>query len=287
MVEIAQKPTLDVKISQEEIELNGIKLSYKDNGVKGDPIVFLHRSSLSSDSFMNQFSAKEFQKYRILAPDMPGHGNSKLSKEPEIFYSIEALTQIIVNWIESLDISNALMVGHSTGGHILMSAWPQINERVKGLIVFGAPPFSKNKTLADSHYGHPDYSLTNQADLNNDEVYRLAKLFLKRDSDIDKVIIDGIKKSDPAMRTILSTSISDFSILSDEAENLKQLSKPIAILQGRYDKILKRTYFDKLEIPTLWRKSVQLIDNTGHCPQIENPEQFNQLIQQFIIDQVI
>jgi pimeloyl-ACP methyl ester carboxylesterase len=285
--ESTTKPIAEVKLLQKEIELNGIKLSYKDNGVDGDPIVFLHRSSLSSDSFKNQFSAKEFQKYRILAPDLPGHGKSKLSQDPDVFYTIEALTQIIVNWIEALDIKNAIMVGHSTGGHVFMSAWPQIYNRAKGLIVFGAPPFTKSKTLDDSHYGHPDYTLTHKAKLDNDEINKLARLFLKRDAQMDTVLLEAIKSSDSAMRPILGESISDFSSLSDEAENLKQLSRPIAILQGRYDKILKRTYFDKLEIPTLWRKSVQLVDDAGHCPQIENPEQFNQLLQQFMIDQVI
>jgi pimeloyl-ACP methyl ester carboxylesterase len=277
----------ELKILQKEIDINGIKLSYKDNGVKGDPIVFLHRSSLSSDTFKNQFAAKEFQKYRLLAPDMPGHGNSKPPREPDIFYSIEALTQIIVNWIEHLDLKNALMVGHSTGGHILMSAWLQISSRARGLIIFGAPPFSADKNPDDSHYGHPSYALTQQGKLNKDEIENLAKLFVKKDGQVDPVIIDSIKKSDPAMRPIISQSISELSSFDTESENIKQLTQPIAILQGRYDKILKRTYFDRLEIPKLWRKKVQLIDNSGHCPQLENPEQFNQMIQQFIIDQVI
>lgn len=277
----------EVKILQKEIDVNGIKLSYKDNDVKGDTIVFLHRSSLSSDSFKNQFVAKEFQKYRLLAPDMPGHGNSKIANEPEIFYRLEALTQIIVNWIEKLKLSNVLFIGHSTGAHILMSAWPQISNLAKGLIVFGAPPFSKDKILEDSHYGHPSYALTQQGKLNKDEIENLAKLFVKKDGQVDPVIVDSIKKSDPAMRPIISQSIAELSVFDTESENIKQLTQPIAILQGRYDKILKRTYFDRLEIPKLWRKKVQLIDNAGHCPQLENPEQFNQMVQQFIIDQII
>jgi len=223
----------------------------------------------------------------MLAPDMPGHGNSKPAKEPEIFYTLEALTQIMVNWIEKLDIKNAFFVGHSTGAHVLMNAWPQISQRAKGLVIFGAPPFSENNKLEDSHYGHPDYALTQQSKLNTDEVSRIAKLFVKKGSELDNLLIQSIKKADPAMRSILAESITMHSVMGNESENIKNLTQPIAIFQGRYDKILKRTYFDKLEIPTLWRKKVQLIDNAGHCPQIENPEQFNQLIQQFLIDQVI
>jgi pimeloyl-ACP methyl ester carboxylesterase len=280
-------PTQEAKVLQKDIEINGIKLSYKDNDVKGDPIVFLHRSSLCSDSFKNQFAAKEFQKYRLLAPDMPGHGNSKTAAEPDIYYRLEALTQIIVNWIEKINIKNVLFVGHSTGAHILMSAWPQISDRAKGLIIFGAPPFSKDKEIEDSHYGHPSYALTYKDKLSNEEIESLAKLFVKKDAPVDTVIIDSIKKSDPAMRPILSQSIAELSKLDTESENIKELSQPIAILQGRYDMILKRTYFDRLEIPRLWRKKVQLIDNAGHCPHLENPEQFNQMVQQFIIDQII
>lgn len=280
-------PTATKSFLQKEIELNGITISYKDNEVKGDPIIFLHGDSLSSDTFKNQFTSKEFQNNRILAPDMPGHGDSQKAKDAEIFYTLEAFTQIMVNWLESLNISNAIMVGHSMGGHMLMGAWPQIHKRAKGLVIFGAPPFSKDTNLEDSHYGHPAFSLTQQSKLNNEELIQLARLYIKKGATADKVILDSIKKADPIMRQIFGESISEPSNLSDEAENLMHITQPIAILQGRYDKILKRTYYDRFKISMLWRKSVQLIDNAGHCPQIENPEQFNQMLQQFLIDQLI
>ena len=287
MAKNAGQPTTKKNLLNKEIELNNVILSYKDNGIKGDPIVFLHGNSLSANTFKNQFTAKEFQKHRILALDMPGHGNSKAAKDKETFYTLEAFTQIMVNWIDSLNITNAVMVGHSIGGHMLMSAWPQIYKRAKALVIFGTPPFSKNTQLEDSHYDNPAYPLIHQAKLNKEEIDQLARIHLKKGSMAHKLIVESIKKADPAMRPILGKSMSELANLSDEAENIRQLSQPIAILQGRYDQILKRTYFDRFEIPTLWRKKIQLIDNAGHCPHIENPEQFNQFLQQFLIDQLI
>ena len=281
------QPTITKSPQEKEIKINNLTITYKDNGVKGDPIVFLHSSSLSSDTFENQFSAKEFQNHRLLAPDLPGHGKSKAPADPDLFYTIEGLTQTMVNWLDALKIKNAIMVGHALGGHLLLSAWPQIQDRCKALVIFGTPPFSKPSFLEHSHYDHPAYSLTYQAKLNNEQLNQLASIFVKKGSLKPRVILESIKKSDPAMRPILGASVSEPANLSDEAENLKHLTQPIAILLGRYDQMVKRTYFDRFEIPTLWRKKVQLIDNAGHCPQIENPTQFNQFLQQFLIDQLI
>ncbi len=281
------QPTVQQGPLTKEIHLNDLTISYKDNGGKGEPIVFLHSNSLSAATFENQFSAKEFQKNRLLAPDLPGHGNSKPANDSELIYTLDGLTQTIVNWIDAMDISNATMVGHSLGGHILLSAFPQIQDRIKGIVIFGTPPFSRHADLEESHYGHPAYPLTFQAKLDAGQINQLAGIHVKRASQIHKVIPESIKKADPAMRPILGASISELAGQSDEAENLRQLKQPIAIFQGRYDQLLTRTYFDKFEIPTLWRKKVQLIDNAGHCPQLENPQQFNMLLQQFLIDPLL
>ncbi len=280
-------PTVQQGPLTKEIQLNDLTIAYKDNGGKGEPIVFLHSNSLSANTFEHQFSTKEFNNYRLLAPDLPGHGDSKPAKDAELIYTLDGLTQTIVNWIDAMDISNATMVGHSLGGHILLSAFPQIQNRLKGIVIFGTPPFSRHTNLEESHYGHPAYPLTFQAKLNAEQINQLAAIHVKKASVIHKVIPESIKKADPAMRPILGASLSEISSQRDEAENLKQLQQPIAIFQGRYDQLLTRTYFDKFEIPTLWRKKVQLIDNSGHCPQLENPQQFNMLLQQFIIDPLL
>ena len=58
---------------------------------------------------------------------------------------------------------------------------------------------------------------------------------------------------------------------------------PLAIFHGEQDQLLQAGYFEKLNIPTLWKGKVHLI-NSGHCPQIENPEEFNRLLAEFMED---
>ena len=53
--------------------------------------------------------------YRILAPDLRGHG---LSGQPEAAYTAEEMAEDMVQLLNHLQIGSVLLVGHSMGGHI-------------------------------------------------------------------------------------------------------------------------------------------------------------------------
>ncbi len=82
------------------------------------------------------------------------------------------------------------------------------------------------------------------------------------------------------MRPALHESLASLEY-EDETEVIANLNIPIAIVHGRKDKLVHSKYIEKLEIPTLWRDSIQKL-KCGHSPHIECANEFNQLVDEFV-----
>jgi len=52
------------------------------------------------------------------------------------------------------------------------------------------------------------------------------------------------------------------------------------------DQILKLSYYEHIAIPSLWQGRAIPIEDSGHTPQLENPEAFNRLLLDFLKDKV-
>ena len=89
-----------------------IKLFYKDWG-SGQPVVFSHGWPLSSDAWEDQMLFLSSHGYRCIAHDRRGHGRSS---QPWNGNDMDTYADDLAALVESLDLKNAIHVGHSTGG---------------------------------------------------------------------------------------------------------------------------------------------------------------------------
>lgn len=91
---------------------DGTKLFYKDWGT-GQPIVFSHGWPLNSDSWDDQLMFIASHGYRAIAHDRRGHGRSS---QPWDGNDMDTYADDLAALIEQLDLKDAVLVGHSTGG---------------------------------------------------------------------------------------------------------------------------------------------------------------------------
>ena len=68
---------------------------------------------------------------------------------------------------------------------------------------------------------------------------------------------------------------------SDEVKIVDEIDKPLLIVHGEQDQLVKNQYIDKLRIPRLWGRQVHIVSGAGHAPQWEACEVFNRLLSQF------
>ena len=91
---------------------DGTSLYYKDWGA-GQPIVFSHGWPLSSDAFEDQMMFLANNGYRCVAYDRRGHGRSS---QPWIGHTMDQYAEDLDTVVTKLGLTNAILVGHSTGG---------------------------------------------------------------------------------------------------------------------------------------------------------------------------
>ena len=91
---------------------DGTRIYYKDWG-KGQPIVFSHGWPLTADDWDGQMLFFGQLGYRVIAHDRRGHGRSSQTWDGN---DMDTYADDLAQLFEALDLKDAIMVGHSTGG---------------------------------------------------------------------------------------------------------------------------------------------------------------------------
>ena len=91
---------------------DGTQIYYKDWGT-GQPIVFSHGWPLTADDWDAQMLFFGQRGYRVIAHDRRGHGRSSQTWDGN---EMDTYSDDLAVLFETLDLKNAIMVGHSTGG---------------------------------------------------------------------------------------------------------------------------------------------------------------------------
>jgi non-heme chloroperoxidase len=129
---------------------DGTRIFYKDWGPKdAQPIVFHHGWPLSADDWDGQMMYFLSRGYRVVAHDRRGHGRSAQVGDGHDMDHYAADASAV---FEHLDLTNAVHVGHSTGGgqaarYVARHGQPQ--GRVAKLVLIGAVPPLMLKTAAN------------------------------------------------------------------------------------------------------------------------------------------
>ena len=110
-----------------------IRLNYLERGAD-TPLILLHGNGESLEYFRSQidfFSAR----YRVIALDTRGHGGSPRGEAP---FTIAQFAGDLLEFMDSMRLSGAHILGFSDGGNIALSFALKHPERVKRLILNGA-----------------------------------------------------------------------------------------------------------------------------------------------------
>ena len=125
---------------------DGTQIYYKDWGT-GQPVVFSHGWPLSSDAFEDQMFFLAARGYRCIAHDRRGHGRSS---QPWNGNDMDTYADDLAALVETLDLKDAIHVGHSTGGgEVARYIGRHGTRRVAKAVLISAVPPLMLKTAAN------------------------------------------------------------------------------------------------------------------------------------------
>lgn len=259
-----------------KLAFNGAEINF---GIKGDikkrPVIFIHGNSLSSATFRNQ---SEKLVMPVITIDLPGHGRSEPPIDPISTYSLPGYTEVINSFLNQLNIQDFILVGHSLGGHIATNVAAHSKD-LKGLLLFGTPPLDSVASFGSAFLPNPLMPLLFQDVFTSEQALQLAESMLSQQqykSDLQK----DIMATDGAARSSFGAFVGK-GIIEDEVKIIRSHKFPVAILHGEHDSYINKEYIDKIGFSNLWKNKVHQINNSGHCPQIEQPEVFNALLSDY------
>ena len=118
-----------------KVNVNGISINYKLEG-EGKTIVFVHGLS-DSMNYWNVLTNELKNSYRTLTFDLRGHGNSTDDRSET---TIDLYQEDLYQLLKALKIENAVFVGLSLGGNIILNLAINHPEMINGLIVMSSFP---------------------------------------------------------------------------------------------------------------------------------------------------
>ena len=253
---------------------------YQSKGT-GPAALLIHGNSCSSRSYQRQLEGALGEKFRLVAMDLPGHGQSSPASDPAT-YSMPGYAKVVGEVAKQLGLAEAVFVGWSLGGHIALEATAQL-PKAAGWLIFGAPPLAFPPAMAEAFLPNPAMGAAFKPDLTEDEASGFAAAMFKPGAPVPDFFLDDIRRTDGQARAQMAASIRPDGY-ADEVVIAANLSAPLAVLHGEHEQLVNGAYISALKMPSLWRGAVQIVANAGHAPHWEQPDQFNSLLEAFLLE---
>jgi len=124
------------------VDNQGVELAYRLYG-EGEPLVLIHGWSCEGrywDEF--GFTTKLNAEYKVIVPDLRGHGDSETPEDRD--FTDQAFASDVIAVLDDLAIDSAHVFGYSLGGWVVFELAANYSSRIRSIIVGGAHPYDED-----------------------------------------------------------------------------------------------------------------------------------------------
>jgi len=269
---------------------DGVNIFYKDWGPKeAQPIVFHHGWPLSADDWDNQMLFFLAEGYRVIAIDRRGHGRSDQVSEGHDMDHYASDASAVV---ESLDLRNAVHVGHSTGGgqvarYVAQYGQPQ-GRVAKAVLISAVPPLmvktdaNPGGTPIDVFDGFRKALAANRAQFYLDVASGPFYGFNRDGADVSQGTIQNWwRQGMIGSAKGHYEGIKAFSE-TDQTDDLKAITVPVLVLQGDDDQVVPYKNASLLQDKLLANSVLKIYPGFPHGMHTTHADTINADILAFI-----
>lgn len=249
-------------------------ISYYDSG-SGEAIILLHGYLESSEVF-NDFIPELTRHARVLAMDLPGHGESDVYGNT---HSMEFMAEAVKFLMDELSIKKAMIIGHSLGGYVALAFLENYAQMLYGYCLFHSHPVADTNEVIENRKREMRVVVSGKKEI----IYpvNVSKMFA--DCNIDKFADKLVFMKEIASRTPAEGIIAVINGMIGRPSRLELLQKgdiPLLLILGKMDNYIPYDYFKgAVNLPE--NAIFCTLEHSGHLGFIEEKGRSQAVILEF------
>ncbi|HAJ00338.1 MAG TPA: hypothetical protein DCL97_06670 [Dehalococcoidia bacterium] len=276
---------METLLEHKTIAINGVNVHYVEAG-EGPAVLLLHGLGSSLDTWRRNVQPLADAGYRVLAPDLPGHGDS--DKPVSLDYDPLAAVDFTSRLLDALGVQKASLVGNSAGGLVATMFALEHPERTGRLALVAPGGLGRQISWFLRLMSVPAIGEF----LYHPWTYHLMginkRVFHEPSSVPDGVLTEmaRVHALPGSIRATLRSLRSSINLKGVRPEwqvldRLPQLAAPLMCLWGEQDNIIPVSHSSLIKnaIP---QSLVRTLPQCGHWPHMEKADEFNNLLTRFL-----
>ena len=258
-----------ITIRDKQVEIN-----YFQQGQGDTTVLFLHGWCIDGTYWKNQVEYFS-ENYTVYAIDLPGFGKSKAQRSN---WTIEEYAKDVTAFIDTLNLKNVVIIGHSMAGEIMLQTALTNNPKIAGIVGVDNFKLIDVEFTPEQMKEMTDFLPRLETDFKNAApVYADLMLFHPTTSEEvkDRVQTD-FANSDSVIG--YGTLMNHIQYTSTDAQRLEQLNYKLFLINS--DGFPTNETGLNTHCKTSFQ--VETIAATGHYPMIEKPTEFNLILEKVL-----
>lgn len=255
--------------------VRGIEMAYDDSGGSGAALLLLHGFPFDRSMWRGQAEALGGE-FRVVAPDLRGSGETPLGDTS----TIEEMAEDVAALLDELNLGRVVVGGLSMGGYVAFELFRKFSGRVRALVLADTRP------QADTVEGRRAREENAQRALKEGMApiveSMLPKLLSAEARERGGEVLERVRAMMLGMTPEgAAAALRAMALRRDQTDLLPSVNVPTLIVVGSQDAITPPADAQAMSAQIEGSRLV-VVEGAGHLSNVEQPEQFNRALVEFL-----
>ena len=270
----------------DDIHVDGLSVRYAVAG-EGPPVLLVHGLATSMITWYRNIGELADAGFKAIALDLPGYGGSELAAHRG--YSPESAADFLIAFADEMGIDRFSVVGNSAGGLVAGVTALEFPDRVENVALVGSAGLGKRVSWPLRLISIPVVGeLVYKPQMISKDAL-IKRIFYRPPEFLDEIIPEMVRvRCLPHGPHVMLQSVrSGVNLLGLRPEHqilgrLAQLKARLLAVWGEDDLVIPPINAGDIRsvVPD---STVRVLPECGHWPQMEKPEEFNEILIDFLL----